>query len=145
MLHTVEIIFVIEYLNKIETEFENTLACLSGARWVQIMKKTGGQKSCDKLPLMLLSYKIWHVILQTNIYYYNKKSKKSPSAFVFGMTGDSFSHKNHILLTELIINFLQQLFSFLSNNLFLIYRYNKVTLKLNNSSNCLSFFRNKTM
>ena len=33
--HTAESIFskfVIEYLNEIETEFENTLACLSGAQ-----------------------------------------------------------------------------------------------------------------
>ena len=35
MLHTAESIFsnfVIEYLGEIETEFENTLACLSGAQ-----------------------------------------------------------------------------------------------------------------
>ena len=42
MLHTVEIVsayvaqrgdkFMIEYLSEFETEFENTLACLSGAQ-----------------------------------------------------------------------------------------------------------------
>ena len=37
--------FVIEYLCEIVTEFENTLACL--ARWVRIMKKSGGRKSRD--------------------------------------------------------------------------------------------------
>ena len=46
---------MIEYLNEIKTEFENTLACYKavyqGTRWVQIMKKTGGRKSCDTLPL----------------------------------------------------------------------------------------------
>ncbi len=35
--------------------------------------------------------------------FYNKKSKKSPSTFVFGMTGDSFPHKNHMLLTQAFI------------------------------------------
>ena len=42
---------MIEYLDEIETEFEITLACLSGAQRVRIMKKTGGQKSRETLPL----------------------------------------------------------------------------------------------
>ena len=45
--------FLIEYLDEIETDFEITLACISGAQmglnW--IMKKTGGRKSRDTLPL----------------------------------------------------------------------------------------------
>ena len=39
--------FVIEYLYKIEAEFENTLACLLGA---QMGSKTGSRKSRDTLP-----------------------------------------------------------------------------------------------
>ena len=37
--------FVIEYLEEIETEFENTWACLSGAPGSNHEKKTGGRKS----------------------------------------------------------------------------------------------------
>ena len=54
MLHTAKSIFsnfVIEYLGEIETEFKNTSACLSGAQMGRIMKKTGGRKSRDTLPL----------------------------------------------------------------------------------------------
>ena len=40
-----------EYLGEIETEFENTLACLSGAQMGLNHEKTGGQKSRDTLPL----------------------------------------------------------------------------------------------
>ena len=43
--------FVIEYLGKIETEFENSLACLSGAHMGLNQEKTGGRKSRDTLPL----------------------------------------------------------------------------------------------
>ena len=43
--------FVIEYLNKIETEFENTLSCLSGAQMGSNHEKNGGRKSRDTLPL----------------------------------------------------------------------------------------------
>ena len=43
--------FVIKYLGKIETEFENTLACLSGAQMGSNHEKTGGRKSRDTLPL----------------------------------------------------------------------------------------------
>ena len=43
--------FVIEYLGEIETEFENTLACLSGAQMGSNHEKTGGRKSRDTLPL----------------------------------------------------------------------------------------------
>ena len=53
-MHTVESNFsnfVIEYLGEIETEFENTLACLSGAQMGSNHEKSGGQKSCDTLPL----------------------------------------------------------------------------------------------
>ena len=42
--------FVIEYLAEIGSEFENTLACLSG---IEIMKKTGSRKSRDILPSMM--------------------------------------------------------------------------------------------
>ena len=46
--------FVIEYLNKIKTDFENTLACLSEAHICSNhRKKTGGRKSRDTLPLTL--------------------------------------------------------------------------------------------
>ena len=31
--------FVIEYLGEIETQFENTVSCLLGPRWVRIMEK----------------------------------------------------------------------------------------------------------
>ena len=43
--------FVIEYLGEIETEFENTLACLSGAQIGSNHEKNEGQKSRDTLPL----------------------------------------------------------------------------------------------
>ena len=52
-MHTAESIFsnfVIEYLGKIETEFKNTLACLSGAQMGSNHEKTGGRKSRDTLP-----------------------------------------------------------------------------------------------
>ena len=39
--------FVIEYLGEIETEFENILACLSGAQMGLNHEKNGVQKSCD--------------------------------------------------------------------------------------------------
>ena len=53
-MHTVESNFsnlVIEYLGKIETEFENILVCLSGAQTGSNHAKNGGRKSCDTLPL----------------------------------------------------------------------------------------------
>ena len=53
-MHTAELNFsnfVIEYLGKIKTEFENTLACLSGAQMGSNHEKTGGRKSRDTLPL----------------------------------------------------------------------------------------------
>ena len=43
---------VIEYLGEIETEFKNTLACLSGAQMGSKHGKSGGRKSCDTLPLI---------------------------------------------------------------------------------------------
>ena len=44
--------FVIKYLGEIETEFEYTLACLSGAQMgSNHEKKTGGWKTRDTLPL----------------------------------------------------------------------------------------------
>ena len=49
--------FVIKYPGKIETEFENILACLSGAQ----IKKTGGRKSRDTLPL--ISCEIYQVFV----------------------------------------------------------------------------------
>ena len=42
---------MIEYLDEIETELENNLACLSGTQIGLNHKKTGGRKSCDTLPL----------------------------------------------------------------------------------------------
>ena len=48
--------FVIEYLGEIETEFENPLACLSGAQMGSSHEKTGGQKSRDTLPLSLVGF-----------------------------------------------------------------------------------------
>ena len=43
--------FEIEYLGEIETEFENSLACLSGAQIGSNHEKAGGRKSRDTLPL----------------------------------------------------------------------------------------------
>ena len=40
------------FLGEIETEFENTLACLSGAQMGSNHEKTGGRKSRDTLPLI---------------------------------------------------------------------------------------------
>ena len=44
--------FVIEYLGEIETEFENTLAYLSGAQMSSNREKNEGRKFRDTLPLM---------------------------------------------------------------------------------------------
>ena len=46
--------FVIEYryLDEIEAEFQNTLACFSGAKRGSNHQKTEGRKSHDTLPLM---------------------------------------------------------------------------------------------
>ena len=41
-----------KYLGEIETEFKNTLACLSGAQMGLNHKKTGGRKYRDTLPLI---------------------------------------------------------------------------------------------
>ena len=52
-MHTVESNFsnlVIEYLGKIETEFDNILVCLSGAQMGSNHAKNGGRKSHDTLP-----------------------------------------------------------------------------------------------
>ena len=43
---------MIEYLSKIETEFENTLICLSGARLGFNHEKNGCRKFRDTLPLI---------------------------------------------------------------------------------------------
>ena len=43
--------FVIVYLGEIDTELENTLACLSGAQIGSNCEKNGGWKSRDILPL----------------------------------------------------------------------------------------------
>ena len=62
MLHTSESNFsnfVIEYLGKIETEFENTLARLSGAQMGSNHEKTEGRKSRDTLPLKTLKMVIF--------------------------------------------------------------------------------------
>ena len=56
---------VIEYLGEIETEFDNTLACLSGAQMgskLRIMKKTGGRKSRYTLPLRHHRENIYKII-----------------------------------------------------------------------------------
>ena len=42
---------MIEYLGKLETDFENTLACLSGAQMGSNHKNNGVRKSRDPLPL----------------------------------------------------------------------------------------------
>ena len=44
--------FVVEYLGKIETKFDNTLACLSGSQIGSNREKNGGRKSRDTLPLI---------------------------------------------------------------------------------------------
>ena len=46
---------MIEYLGEIETEFENTIACLSGAQLGLNHDKNGGRESRDTLPLMKVS------------------------------------------------------------------------------------------
>ena len=54
VMHTAEsnfLTFVIEYLGEIETELENTLACLSGSQIGSKHEKNGGKKSRDTLPL----------------------------------------------------------------------------------------------
>ena len=51
-------IFVNKYLSEIETEFENTLACLSGAQMGSNHEKTGGRKSRDTLPLRIIRVKL---------------------------------------------------------------------------------------
>ena len=43
--------FVIEYLGKIETEFDITLACLSGTQMGSNHENKGVRKSRDTLPL----------------------------------------------------------------------------------------------
>ena len=45
---------MIEYLSEIETEFKNTLGCLSGAQMFLNQEKNGGRKSRDKLPLSII-------------------------------------------------------------------------------------------
>ena len=42
---------MIEYLGEIESEFENTLACLSRAQMGLNHEKNGGRNSLDTLPL----------------------------------------------------------------------------------------------
>ena len=44
---------MIEYLGEIETELENTLACISVAQMGLNHEKNGGRKSRDTLPLKL--------------------------------------------------------------------------------------------
>ena len=46
--------FVIEYLSELETEFENTLDCLSGAQMGLNHAKNGGNKSRGTLPLRII-------------------------------------------------------------------------------------------
>ena len=53
MMHTTEFFKKFEYLGEIETKFKNTLAFYQGPRWVRTMKKSGGRKSCDTLPLRI--------------------------------------------------------------------------------------------
>ena len=43
---------MIEYHDEIEAEFQNTLACFSGAKRGLNHQKTEGRKSHDTLPLM---------------------------------------------------------------------------------------------
>ena len=46
--------FMVEYFGEIETKFESYFASLiyKGPRWVGIMKKNEGRKSCDPLPFL---------------------------------------------------------------------------------------------
>ncbi len=68
------------------------LICVPDNFLVEVYKKSG-----VIIPIFVLPIPLY---LSS---FYNKKSKKSPSVFVFGMTGDSFPHKNHILLTQAFI------------------------------------------
>ena len=45
--------FMIKYLSEIETQFENTLACLSGAQMGSSHEKNLCRKSRDTLPLRM--------------------------------------------------------------------------------------------
>ena len=49
---------MIEYLGEIETEFEYTIACLSGAQMGLNHDKNGGRESRDTLPLMNLNMEV---------------------------------------------------------------------------------------
>ena len=60
--------FVIEYLGKIETEFENTLACLSRAQMGSKHEKNGGRKSCDTLNQGKIVWVIQYVHMYCMVY-----------------------------------------------------------------------------
>ena len=56
--------FVIAYLGEIETEFKNTLGCLSGAQVGAYHEKNKGKTFCDTLPLikhLLQKYPFWEL------------------------------------------------------------------------------------
>ena len=56
MMHTAEFFKKFEYLGKMEIEFENILACLSGAWMGSNNEKNGGRKSRDTLPLKVILF-----------------------------------------------------------------------------------------
>ena len=60
--------FVIEYPGKIETVFENILACLSGAYMGSNHEKSGGRKSRDTLPLKVPGDLVIHFQKLVNVF-----------------------------------------------------------------------------
>ena len=61
---------MVENLGKIETKFENTLACFSGDQVGSNLEKNTGRKSRDTLPLMLLRHQS-HFVKTSNKFYNN--------------------------------------------------------------------------
>ena len=55
--------FVVEYLGKIETKFDNTLACLSGSQIGSNREKNGGRKSRDTLYIIRMKKGIYNIHL----------------------------------------------------------------------------------
>ena len=84
VMHTTEsnfFNFVIEYLSEIKIEFENTLACLSGAHTGSNDEKNGGWKSRDILPSITQFFsvpsKLWLTITHVFYRYWFCKCKAS--------------------------------------------------------------------
>ena len=70
----------VEYLRKIYTEFENTLACLSRA-WMDLNpeEKIGGQKFRDTLPSRLLVNAYAATVIKTTELINNKSQQQNPN------------------------------------------------------------------